>query len=380
MVPLLVALIVAMSVTLSSSETAQARRLAVVGGYGVILHDATTYSYNSTSNFEGVAYQGEIVYIKGWQTGGYYINERSWVAETALEPIINARGQPIVDYVRRQGNTYYMNDQPISLPPIPLSHADQFLANPTVSAPIIYQGSSVPSDRLTELVDTSAVWFSPRYPVVATMRVTDAYDLLYLYTGPDPNAPKANSFAYKNDVLTVYEVQGDWYRINGNLWVPSQWGDEVYLVPENMSNYAPSEYYNGGKWISIDLAHQQMTAWEGNDVILNGPVKTGSYNWYTPAGVYKIFEKVPNERMSGPGYDLIDVAWAQYFTYSRIAIHAAYWRYQYDGNPNTYGCVNTPEDIAKRLFMWSPVGTTVVTHNPYIFSEQDIANPNGWNE
>jgi lipoprotein-anchoring transpeptidase ErfK/SrfK len=123
-----------------------------------------------------------------------------------------------------------------------------------------------------------------------------------------------------------------------------------------------------------------MTAWEGNDVILNGPVKTGSYIWYTPAGVYKIFEKVPNERMSGPGYDLLDVAWAQYFTRSRIALHAAYWRYHYDGNANTYGCVNTPEEIAQRLFMWSPVGTTVVTHNPYIFSEQDITNPNGWNE
>ena len=378
-VPLLLALIVAMSAMLSSSETAQARRLAKVGGYGVMLHDATIYSYDSeSSSIESMGLKGEIVYIKGWQTGGYYINERSWVAETAVEPIINAWGQPIVDYVSRQGDTYYMNGEAISLPPRPLSHADQFLANPTINAPIVYQGSSVPSDWLGELVDTSTVWYSPRLPIVATMRVSDAHDSIQLYTGPDPKAPKADRVAYKHEILTAYEVQGDWYRVSGNLWVPRTWNDEVYLVPEDVSNYAPREYYDGEKWISIDLNRQQMTAWEGDDVILNAAVKTGSYNWYTPAGTYRIFEKVPNERMSGPGYDLLDVGWAQYFTRSRIAIHGAYWRYKYDGRAETYGCVNTPQEQAQRLFMWSQVGTKIVTHNPYIFSEEEIADANRW--
>lgn len=34
------------------------------------------------------------------------------------------------------------------------------------------------------------------------------------------------------------------------------------------------------------------------------------------------------------------------------------------------GCINTPEDIAKMLFMWSPVDTKVVTHNPYSGRQQ----------
>ena len=378
--PLLLA--VMMFIVWMQPETAEAvGRLPEVGGYGVILQDAETYSYGSLdSDTIGTARQGEIVYIKGWQIGVYYINTRTWVADEAVQPIINSRGQPMVDYVSRQGNNYFMNGEPITLPEVSLSRADEFLANPTTNAPITYSGGPVPTDWVGELVDSSAVWYSPRYPVLETMRVTDVYDFIHLYVGPDVNAPIAEKRAYKHDILTVYEVQGDWVRVNGNLWAPRTWGDDVLLVPEEVSNYAPSEYIDGGKWISIDLNRQQMTAWEGNDVIVNTPVKTGKYGWATPAGTYQIFEKVPNERMSGPDYDLMDVGWTQYFTRSRIAVHAAYWHYNYNGRPGSHGCINTPEDTAKMLFMWSPVGTTVVTHNPYIFDEQDIADANKWKE
>jgi len=363
-------------------ETAEAAgRLPEVGGYGVILQDTVTYSYGSLdSDSVGTARQGEIVYIKGWQIGVYYVNTRTWVADEAVQPIIDSRGQPMVDYVSRQGNSYYMNGEPITLPEVSPSRADEFLANPTSNAPITYSGGPVPTDWVGELVDTSAVWYSPRYPVIETMRVSDVYDFIYLYTAPDLNAPVADYVANKHDILTAYEVQGDWYRIAENVWAPGTWGDEVLLVPEEVTNYAPSEYYDGGKWISIDLNRQRMTAWEGNDVIVNTPVKTGKYGWATPAGNYKIFEKVPNERMSGPDYDLMDVGWTQYFTRSRIAVHAAYWHYNYNGRPGSHGCINTPEEIAKMLFMWSPVGTTVVTHNPYVFDEQDIADANKWKE
>ena len=363
-------------------ESAEAvGRLPEVGGYGLILNDAVTYSYGSLdSDIVGTAHKGQIVYIKGWQIGVYYINTRTWVADTAVQPIINSRGEPMVDYVWRQGNTYYMNGEPITLPEVSPSLADEFLANPTTNAPIIYSGGAVPTDWVGELVDTSAVWYSPRLPVVATMRVTDLYDFIYLYTAPDLNAPLADYIANKHDILTAYEVQGDWYRIAENVWAPRTWGNKILLVPEEVTNYAPSEYHDGGKWISIDLNRQQMTAWEGNDVIVNTRVKTGKYGWATPAGTYQIFEKVPNERMSGPDYDLMDVGWTQYFTRSRIAVHAAYWHYNYNGRPGSHGCINTPQDIAKMLFMWSPVGTTVVTHNPYIFDEQDIADANKWKD
>ena len=356
-------------------------RLPEVGGYGVITEESPTYSYGSLdSDTAGVAQPGQIVYIKGWQIGVYYINTRTWVADEAVQPIIDSRGRPMVENVTRQGNTYLMDGEPITLPDISLSRADEFLANPDINRPITYSRNTVPTDWVGELIDTSAVWYSAQEPIVATMRVTDVFDFIHLYVGPDANAPLAERRAYKNDVLTVYEIKDDWYRVNGNLWAPRTWGDDTLLEPEEVANYAAREYYNGGKWISIDLKQQHMTAWEGKDMILNAPVKTGKYGWATPAGTYRIFEKVPNERMSGPDYDLLDVGWAQYFTRSRIAVHAAYWHYNYNGRPGSHGCVNTPEELAKTLFMWSPVGTTVVTHNPYIFDEQDIADAKKWEE
>ncbi|MGB0388714.1 MAG: L,D-transpeptidase [Ardenticatenaceae bacterium] len=370
-----------MSLTLYTTETAEAKRLAEVGGYGMITKEAPSFEYGSLdSEVSGSVKDGEIVYIRAWQIGVYYIGDNRWVSDEVVQPIIDSRGRPMVDFVSKKGDTYFVNDAPLPLPEVPLSRADKFLANPDSNTKVTYNGTKVPSDWQGELVDTSAVWYSPPWKVKATMRVTDAYDFIWLFTKPDINSPVGDLVAYKDDILTAYEVKGDWYRVNEYLWAPATWGDEVLMVPETVENYAAPEYTKGGKWISIDLNRQHITAWEGKDVIANGPMKSGKYGWHTPAGTYKIFEKVPNERMSGPDYDLLDVGWAQYFTRSRIAIHAAYWHYNYNGRPGSHGCVNTPEDLAKMLFMWSPVGTTVVTHNPYVFDEQDIADANKWSD
>ena len=378
---LFIAVILSLSTMLYSPQTAEARRLAEVGGFGIIIDDSPSFEYGSLdSEVNGTVNQGEIVYIRGWQIGVYYIGENRWIADEAVQPIINSRGQPMIDSVWKQGNTYYMDGEVLNLPDENQSKADLFLASPDAPAPVIYKGSNVPTDWVGELVDTSTVWYSPRIPVVATMRVTDLYDFIWLYTAPNLNSPLAHYVAYNDDILTAYEVEGDWYRISENVWAPATWGDEILLIEEPAEVYAPDEYYNGGKWISIDLNNQHMTAWEGDDVIVNAPVKSGKFGWHTPTGHYTIYEKVPNERMSGPDYDLMDVAWTQYFTRSRIAIHAAYWHYNYDGRPGSHGCINTPEDIARMLFMWSPVGTKVVTHNPYIFDEQDIADANKWSD
>lgn len=368
---LFVALIISASTALLTSQEAEAAgRLPQVGGYGAIKYNTTAHALDFTA--DSTAYQGQIVYIKGWQTGVYYINDNHWVEEDAVQPIINSYGNSMAKNVWKEGNTYYMDGQPITLPQRPLAKAERYLTNPTVAAPVTYQGSTVPSDWIGDLIDPSMVWYSPQHPIVATLYVTPLYYSLYTYTAPSFDAPKSWLRPMYADVLTAYEQQGDWYRIGDNVWIPSRWGDEVLLDVEDVQRYAPAEYYSGGKWISIDLRWQRLTAWEGNDVILNAPVKSGKYGWYTPQGTYRIFEKVPNERMSGPDYDLTDVAWTQYFTYSRIAIHAAYWHYNYNGRPGSHGCINTPEDKAEKLFMWSPVGTTVVTHNEYIFDEIDI--------
>ena len=377
LLPLLLAV---MAIFFLSDATYAQGRMRQVGGYGLMVQNSPTFAYGSLdSAVNGQANQGEIVYLNGWQIGVYHIGTLRWVAETAVQPIIDSSGRPMVNFVSKRGNQYYMNGNRIQLPRY-ITEAEKFLANPDINAPIIYNGSKVPSDVSTDLVDTSKVWFGSPQSVVATMRVTNLYNFIYLRTGPSANAPQARITADAGEVLTAYEVQGDWYRIGPNLWAPRTWGNEVLMVPENVSAYAQPQYDNGSKWISIDLNRQRLTAWEGNEAVLTTRVKTGKYGYYTPAGVWRTFDKIPNERMVGSDYDLMDVSWTQYFTLSGIAIHSAYWHNNYNGRPGSHGCVNTPPEMAKRLFMWAPLGITIVTHNPYIFDAQDIADANKWSQ
>lgn len=382
LVPLLLALLFAGMGTFVQTDTAAAQgmRMREVGGYGLILQNTPTYDYGSLdSTVNGSLQAGQIVHINGWQIGVYHVANLQWVPQWNLQPIIDTNGNPMVNYVTRDGNQYYMNGNPIRLPAKRVTEAEKFLANPGSYA-VTYPGRSVPEDVSTEVNDTSQVWKAPGENVVATMRVTDLYHYIYLRTAPNADAPPADYYAYEGEILTAYEIRGDWYRIAANVWAPRALGGEVYLVPENVAAYAPSEYYNGGKWISIDLDRQRLTAWEGDDVVVSSPVKSGKFGYATPTGTYSTYEKIPNERMSGSDYDLADVSWTQYFTRNRIAIHAAYWHNNYNGRPGSHGCVNIPPENAKELFLWAPLGTTITLHNAYQFDAVDIASASQWSE
>jgi hypothetical protein len=379
---LCLSLLIALMTFLPTPHPAEASRMREVGGYGIVLRDTPTFAYGSLdSAVNGTATAGEVVFINGWQIGVYYVGVNRWIAASAVRPIIDANGTPMGAGVTVQGGMYYLNGQSLALPPRHVPMADQFLANPTIDAPIVFQGSSVPEDMVTDIVDTSQVRYSPGEAVVATMRVTDLYSYIYLRTAPDHEAPLAGFNAYRGEILTAYEVvDGNWYRIGDNVWAPARYDNEVLMVPENVASYAPPEYRTGGKWISVDLDRQRLTAWEGDDVVVSSPVKSGKYGYATPTGVYQIYEKIPNERMSGNDYDLKDVSYTQYFTGNKVAIHAAYWHNNYNGRPGSHGCVNVPPAIAEKLFMWSPTGTTVVTHNAYQYDQQDIQDAQKWNQ
>lgn len=380
-----VALVAALAIALMAlvaqpqQSHAQGYQLREVGGYGVVLRDTPTYNYGSLdSTVTGRAKAGELVYLNGWQIGVYHIGDLRWINAKDVQPIVDAAGNPMGNNVSRSGNQYYLNGNPITLPYRRLTEAEKFLRSPG-SYSVIYNGAYVPTDQRAELVDTSKVWLHSSESVVATMRVTDLYNFIYLRTAPSDSAPRASYYAYAGEILTAYEISGGrWYRIAPNVWAPASWGNETLMVPENVTAYAPQQYYNGGKWISIDLNRQRLTAWEGNDVVISTPVKTGKYGYATPVGTYSILSKIPNERMSGSDYDLLDVSWTMYYTRSAIAIHAAYWHNNYNGRPGSHGCVNTPVDRARDLFLWAPVGTTVVGHNAYQYDARDIADAKKW--
>jgi lipoprotein-anchoring transpeptidase ErfK/SrfK len=124
-----------------------------------------------------------------------------------------------------------------------------------------------------------------------------------------------------------------------------------------------------GKRIIVVLSEQKLYACEGERLVLETPVSTGTAYHPTPVGEYQIYLKLTADRMTGPGYNLPAVPWTMYF-YRGYAVHGAYWHDQF-GRVMSHGCINLPtmecpsgwtcpaqgyangRDIAKELFEWA---------------------------
>jgi lipoprotein-anchoring transpeptidase ErfK/SrfK len=125
--------------------------------------------------------------------------------------------------------------------------------------------------------------------------------------------------------------------------------------------------YTTEKLITVDLASQTLTAWEGGKIQHQAKVSTGMYLTPTVRGSFRINWKLPLQDMRGPSpykqyypngkYYIKDVPNVMYF-YQAYAIHGAYWHNNF-GNRASHGCVNVPLASAQWLFNWANVGTRV---------------------
>jgi lipoprotein-anchoring transpeptidase ErfK/SrfK len=110
------------------------------------------------------------------------------------------------------------------------------------------------------------------------------------------------------------------------------------------------------KWIEVDLAKQQLTAWNGNEIYMQYPISSGLF-YPTPTGTFNIYSKFRYIRMKGGDpaagdyYDLPNVPDTMFF-YQGYGIHGAYWHNNF-GHPMSHGCVNEPLAQAHSLFEWA---------------------------
>jgi lipoprotein-anchoring transpeptidase ErfK/SrfK len=156
-------------------------------------------------------------------------------------------------------------------------------------------------------------------------------------------------------------------RVSGDWYVSAAVVSEVYAEP---SEVASEDYATGTKKIIVDRSEQQLYAYDGDTLFLKATTSTGLLLTPTPRGTFHIFKKVPTRYMQGPlpylvdkeVYDLPGVPWNMYFTSLGAAIHGAYWHNDF-GNPHSHGCVNLPPDVAKKLYYWADVGTTVTVRD-----------------
>ena len=124
---------------------------------------------------------------------------------------------------------------------------------------------------------------------------------------------------------------------------------------------APGDIGADEFWIDIDLTRQLTHAMRGSQIIRTFVVSTGTWQYPTVTGQYRIYVKYRFADMSGPGYYLPDVPYVMYF-YQGYGIHGTYWHSNF-GTPMSHGCINLTIDDAGWVFELASVGTLVNIHH-----------------
>lgn len=150
-----------------------------------------------------------------------------------------------------------------------------------------------------------------------------------------------------------------WYRvwdrqIKKYYYLPSY---SLRLVPDEelaplSPNVAPDD-----KHLYVDLTSQTVVAYEGDTPVMTSLVASGWGGTKTPTGTFYTYHKAPSVHMTdGAGdeanYDLPGVPWVSFFTGNGDSFHGTYWHNDF-GDPRSHGCVNTPNNIAKFIYLWT---------------------------
>ncbi|HOW92139.1 MAG TPA: L,D-transpeptidase family protein [Anaerolineaceae bacterium] len=115
-----------------------------------------------------------------------------------------------------------------------------------------------------------------------------------------------------------------------------------------------------GHWIDIDLGDQMLYAWDGSELKGSFLVSTGTDDYLTETGRYKIYAKFPFSTMDGGDFWLPDVPWTMFYS-GDFSIHGTYWHHNF-GTPMSHGCVNMSVEDAEWLYNFSDIGTVVNIH------------------
>jgi lipoprotein-anchoring transpeptidase ErfK/SrfK len=154
----------------------------------------------------------------------------------------------------------------------------------------------------------------------------------------------------------------------------------VYSESLFVTNYNPygvdTTTLPGRRSIVVSISDQTLTAYQGDQIVLQTLVSTGIEPNHTEIGAFHVRMKFPVQDMTGftsstgevlsvgttegdgIPYDVKDVPNVMYFDYDAEALHGAYWHNNF-GNRMSHGCVNLPLDVAAFMYDWAPVGTAV---------------------
>lgn len=118
----------------------------------------------------------------------------------------------------------------------------------------------------------------------------------------------------------------------------------------------------GERWIDVRLSEPtRVTAFEGDTPVYRASAVKGTRGWETPIGTYYIQRRVANERMVGPGWDVSDVLFTQYFTEVSHALHYNWWSSDF-GYAGSKGCLGMSYADSLFFWEWASIGTPIEIH------------------
>lgn len=164
--------------------------------------------------------------------------------------------------------------------------------------------------------------------------------------------------------------QGDLPEFSEYLFIhnPNPYGVDPATVP-------------GRKYIVVSISDQTLTAYQGDQVILQTLVSTGVEPNHTEVGYFRVRIKyalkdmtgvtdgsgavtevgVASQGASGTEYLVSDVPDVMFINFQAEALHGAYWHNNF-GQRMSHGCINLPLDVSAFLFDWAPLGTAVTVY------------------
>jgi hypothetical protein len=172
-------------------------------------------------------------------------------------------------------------------------------------------------------------------------------------TGEEPEiVPVGKMMVERLRLDTTPIVQGDLPVYSEELFTPP---------PASTVSGVPADP-NGERWVMINITLQYLWAYQGDQVLWQGYVSTGTAKFATPPGSYRVLSKLESQTMEGvlggEYYNVPDVPDVMYFTDLGHAIHGTYWHNNF-GTPMSHGCVNLPMDVADWMYQWSQLGMRV---------------------
>lgn len=194
------------------------------------------------------------------------------------------------------------------------------------------------------------------------------------YRYADPNSIPYYRLYYQSTAWVTDCVRGVdgryWYQLRDDLLGVRYYARAEHLrwiKPEELSPLSP-HIINREKRIEVDLAQQELRAFEREQLVMRTRISSGIPNskpgpngipTKTPSGQFYITRKTPLRHM-GDGnltadmeaYELPGVPWCSFFHITGVAFHGTYWHTDF-GRPRSHGCVNMRTEEALWVYRWT---------------------------